>query len=46
MYSALGNIKTVEGGLGDALGDDFFGVKIKVNLDNNNKKNGNYSPSP
>ena len=29
----------MEGGLGDAPGDDFFGVKIKVNLDNNNNSN-------
>lgn len=32
IHSALRSIKAVEGRLRDALGEDFFGVKIKVNL--------------
>lgn len=35
IHSALSSVKTVQGGLGDALHDEFFGVKIKVNLDRN-----------
>lgn len=35
IHSALRSIKTVQGGLRDALHDEFFGVKVKVNLDRN-----------
>lgn len=37
IYFVLCSIKIVESGFGDVFGNDFFGVEIKVNLDNNEK---------